>query len=85
MATIIMDIAKLAVLDIWFPTLPVVELQRHQAVVNAIAWGPHTSCHICIAGDDSQALIWDLSSMGQPVEEGLDPVLACPFSFDDRD
>ncbi|KAK2362329.1 Transducin/WD40 repeat superfamily protein [Trifolium repens] len=76
MATIIMDTAKVVVLDIRFPTLPVVELQRHQASVNAIAWAPHSSCHICTAGDDSQALIWDLSSMGQPVEGGLDPILA---------
>ncbi|KAJ0798677.1 putative transcription factor WD40-like family [Helianthus annuus] len=38
MATIIMDSAKVVVLDIRFPTLPVVELQRHQASVNAIAW-----------------------------------------------
>ncbi|XP_022017540.1 WD repeat-containing protein LWD1-like [Helianthus annuus] len=77
MATIIMDSAKLALLDIRFPTLPVVELQRHEAVVNAIAWAPRSSCHICTAGDDSQALIWDLSSMGQLIEEGVDPVLAC--------
>lgn len=64
MATIIMDNPKVVVLDIRYPTLPVVELQRHQASVNAIAWAPHSSCHICTAGDDSQALIWDLSSMG---------------------
>ncbi|GLU24112.1 hypothetical protein SLE2022_400730 [Rubroshorea leprosula] len=76
MATIIMDSAKVVVLDIRFPTLPVVELQRHQASANAIACAPHSSCHICTAGDDSQALIWDLSSMGQPVEGGLDPILA---------
>ncbi|GLU24111.1 hypothetical protein SLE2022_400730 [Rubroshorea leprosula] len=71
-----MDSAKVVVLDIRFPTLPVVELQRHQASANAIACAPHSSCHICTAGDDSQALIWDLSSMGQPVEGGLDPILA---------
>lgn len=76
MATIIMDSPKVVVLDIRFPTLPVVELQRHQANANAIAWAPHSSCHICTAGDDMQALIWDLSSMGQPVEGGLDPILA---------
>ncbi|GAV71598.1 WD40 domain-containing protein, partial [Cephalotus follicularis] len=69
MATIIMDTAKVVVLDIRFPTLPVVD-------VNAIAWAPHNSYHICTAGDDSQALIWDLSSMGQPVGGGLDPILA---------
>ena len=38
-----------------YPTLPVAELQRHQAPVNALAWAPHSSCHICTAGDDSQA------------------------------
>ena len=58
-------------LDIRFPTLPVAELQRHQAPVNALAWAPHSSCHICTAGDDSQALIWDLSNMAQPLDQGL--------------
>ncbi|CAM6088722.1 unnamed protein product [Calypogeia fissa] len=76
MATIVMDSAKVIVLDIRFPTLPVAELQRHQACVNAVAWAPHSSCHICTAGDDSQALIWDLSTMTTPVEGGLDPILA---------
>jgi WD repeat-containing protein 68 len=34
------------------PKLPVVELQGHQASVNAIAWAPHSSCHICTTGKD---------------------------------
>jgi WD repeat-containing protein 68 len=76
MATILMDSSKIVVLDIRYPTIPVAELQRHQASVNAIAWAPHSSCHICTAGDDSQALIWDLSSISQPVDGGLDPILA---------
>uniref|UniRef100_K3YZ85 Uncharacterized protein n=1 Tax=Setaria italica TaxID=4555 RepID=K3YZ85_SETIT len=92
MATIIMDSPKVVVLDIRYPTLPVVELHRHHAPVNAIAWAPHSSCHICTAGDDMQALIWDLSSMGTgsnggnngngnaaaaaAAEGGLDPILA---------
>ena len=76
MATVMMDSYKVIVLDIRFPTLPVAELQRHQACVNALSWAPHSSCHICTAGDDSQALIWDLSSMSQPVDGGLDPILA---------
>ncbi|KAJ7545507.1 hypothetical protein O6H91_09G123000 [Diphasiastrum complanatum] len=76
MATIFLDSLKVVVLDIRLPTLPVAELQRHQAAVNAIAWAPHSSCHICTAGDDSQALIWDLSNMSQPVDGGLDPILA---------
>jgi len=76
MATILMDSCKVVVLDIRFPTLPVYELQRHAACVNAVAWAPHSSCHICTAGDDSQALIWDLSPMSQPADGGLDPILA---------
>lgn len=54
-----------------FPTLPVAELQRHTAPVNTLAWAPHSSCHICTAGDDAQALIWDLSSMSQPLDQDL--------------
>lgn len=76
MATILMDSPKVVVLDIRRPTVPLAELQRHQACVNALAWAPHSSCHICTAGDDSQALIWDLTSMTQPHEGGLDPILA---------
>lgn len=76
MATILMDSSKVVVLDIRYPTLPVAELRRHQAPVNALAWAPHSSCHICTAGDDSQALIWDLSTMSQPMDSSLDPILA---------
>ncbi|CAN1165434.1 WD repeat-containing protein LWD1 [Linum perenne] len=67
MAIFKMDSAEVMVLDIRFPTLPVVD-------VNSIAWAPNSTCHICTDGDDSQALIWDLSSMGQPVD-GVDPIL----------
>lgn len=56
MATILMDSLKVVILDIRYPTVPVSELQRHQACVNAIAWAPHSACHICSAGDDSQVL-----------------------------
>ena len=59
------------ILDIRFPTLPVAELQRHQAPVNALAWAPHSSCHICTAGEDAQALIWDLTTMAKPLEQSL--------------
>ncbi|KAL8045611.1 hypothetical protein ABFX02_08G125600 [Erythranthe guttata] len=75
MATIVMDSKKVVVLDIRFPTLPVMELQSHRASVNAVAWAPHSSCHLCTAGDDSQALIWDLSSTGQQPDGSFDPIL----------
>jgi WD repeat-containing protein 68 len=57
MNTILMDSSKAVVLDIRFPIVLVAELQRHQASVNAIAWVPHSSCHICTVGDDSHDLI----------------------------
>lgn len=77
MATIIMDQAKVVILDIRYPTCPVAELTRHQAPVTSLAWAPHSSSHICTAGDDAQALIWDLSGSNVPSERtGLDPILA---------
>jgi WD40 repeat protein len=33
----------------------------------------YSSCHICTAGDDHQALIWDIQQMPRPIE---DPILA---------
>ncbi|KAG2483612.1 hypothetical protein HYH03_017554 [Edaphochlamys debaryana] len=87
MATILMDSPKVVILDIRYPTLPVAELHRHQAPVNALAWAPHSAQHICTAGDDSQALIWDVSAIGGGGGSGqaaggsggdmsLDPILA---------
>jgi WD repeat-containing protein 68 len=76
MATMEMDSAKVVVLDIRVPALPVAELKKHRAAVNTLAWAPHSSRNICTAGDDAQALIWDLSSVAQPGEDGMDPMLA---------
>lgn len=45
----------------------------YRASVNGIAWAPHSSCHICTAGDDNQALIWDIQQMPRAIE---DPILA---------
>eukprot|EP00891_Asterochloris_glomerata_P006988 jgi/Astpho2/6988/fgenesh1_pm.00107_%23_16_t len=77
MATVLMDSMKVVVLDIRYPTMPVAELQRHQGTVTSLAWAPHSSCHICTAGEDHQALIWDLTTMSQTnLDPGLDPILA---------
>ncbi|XP_022737283.1 protein TRANSPARENT TESTA GLABRA 1-like [Durio zibethinus] len=72
MATILMDSNKVVILDIRSPTIPVAELERHRASVNAIAWAPHSSKHICSAGDDTQALIWELPTVVGP--NGIDPL-----------
>ena len=74
LATFRVDSRRTIILDIRVPSLPVAELGGHLGCVNATAWAPHSSCHICTAGDDSQALIWDLSQMPKrPIE---DPILA---------
>lgn len=61
------------ILDIRIPSMPVSVLKNHNGYVNGIAWAPHSTCHICTAADDSQALIWDVHQIPRPVE---DPILA---------
>ncbi|XP_022140838.1 protein TRANSPARENT TESTA GLABRA 1 [Momordica charantia] len=72
MATILMDSNKVVILDIRSPSVPVAELERHQSSVNAIAWAPRSCRHICSAGDDRQALIWELPMVAGP--NGIDPM-----------
>ena len=38
------------ILDIRVPCTPVARLSNHRACVNGIGWAPHSSCHICTAG-----------------------------------
>ncbi|XP_031269177.1 protein TRANSPARENT TESTA GLABRA 1 [Pistacia vera] len=72
MATILMDSNKVVILDIRSPTMPVAELERHRASVNAISWAPQSCRHICSVGDDTQALIWELPPVAGP--NGIDPM-----------
>nr|BAX02596.1 WD-repeat [Tricyrtis sp. Shinonome] len=78
MATILMDSNRVVVLDIRSPAMPVAELQRHRAAVNAVSWAPQSSRHICSAGDDGKALIWELPvaavAPAVPLDK-VDPVL----------
>lgn len=73
LATFGMDSQTAIVLDIRIPSRPAAELSAHTACINALQWAPHSSCHIATAGDDAQTLIWDLSSMPEPVTT---PILA---------
>nr|QYO90093.1 transparent testa glabra 1 [Sicyos edulis] len=72
MATILMDSNKVVILDIRSPSVPVAELERHHSSVNAIAWAPRSCRHICSAGDDKQALIWELPIVAAP--DAIDPI-----------
>jgi WD repeat-containing protein 68 len=56
LATFVMDHCPIVILDIRVPSIPVAELHGHDQSVNAIAWAPHSHCHICSAGDDAQVL-----------------------------
>ncbi|GER46748.1 WD40 repeat protein [Striga asiatica] len=73
MATILMDSNKVVILDIRSPAVPVAELERHTASVNAISWAPQSCRHICSAGDDGRALLWELPTVAGP--NGIDPML----------
>nr|SVE69796.1 EOG090X060Z [Eubosmina coregoni] len=73
LASIAMDASEVVILDVRVPCTPVARLSNHRACVNGIAWAPHSSCHICTAGDDHQALIWDIQQMPRAIE---DPILA---------
>lgn len=74
LAVVVMDSNKTAILDIRMPAKAVAEPQGHASCVNALAWAPHSAAHICTAGDDAQALIWDLGEM--PHKKIEDPILA---------
>jgi len=73
LATIMMDRLNVVILDIRMPMFPVATLNGHTNSVNAICWAPHSCCHVCTAGDDKQALIWDLTPIPNPID---DPILA---------
>jgi len=66
-ATFEIDSNKVIIIDARVPMVPVCTLEGHQGLVNTISWAPHSPCHICTAGDDKSALIWDLSVVPQPV------------------
>ena len=75
LATVAMDCDSVTILDVRSPAMPVAELSGHHSNVNAVAWAPHSTCHICTAGDDSQALIWDLQRAVQG-NRHLEPILS---------
>jgi WD repeat-containing protein 68 len=67
------DSDEVVLLDLRAPSIPALTLRTHKAPVNAVSWAPHSSCHICTVADDSQALIWDVRTLPDPVD---DPILA---------
>ncbi|KAI3378169.1 hypothetical protein SNEBB_004830 [Seison nebaliae] len=72
-ATIALRSSDVFIFDIRVPSTPVARLTSHVAPVNAVCWAPHSACHIVTVGDDSLALIWDVSRV--PIVNE-DPILA---------
>ncbi|CAJ0582191.1 unnamed protein product, partial [Mesorhabditis spiculigera] len=73
LCTFAKDSTEVVIVDTRVPCTPVARLRNHRASVNGVSWAPHSSCHLCTAGDDSQALIWDIHELPRPVD---DPILA---------
>lgn len=80
MAVLAADSPVVTVLDVRYPAAPVARLARHTGTVNALVWAPHSACHLCSAGDDGNALIWDVTAAGSgpraAPDTSLDPILA---------
>ena len=73
--------SQVFILDIRYPKNPALILNRHKGTCNAVRWSPHNMGYICTAGDDHQALIWDVNGIlgsSDPPQGTLDvdPVLA---------
>ncbi|XP_065191757.1 DDB1- and CUL4-associated factor 7-like [Sycon ciliatum] len=68
LAAFCLESEEVVILDIRVPCMPLARLRNHRAPVNGITWAPQSSCHICTAGDDRQALIWDIQLMPNPID-----------------
>ncbi|GLT29140.1 hypothetical protein SLA2020_040250 [Shorea laevis] len=65
-----MDSNKVVIVDIQFPTTPLMELCRHKGSVNATSWTPYNGRLLCSVGDDSWALIWEVVAAGDRSKNG---------------
>jgi len=77
LATMKMGSSQVNILDIRAPCDPLMVLQPEKGPgsnVNGIAWAPNSACHLCTAGEDKKALIWDISQAKQGTT--LEPCLA---------
>ena len=87
LATVAMDACEVIILDVRVPCTPVARLNNHRACVNGIAWAPHSSCHICTAGESERSWVglrtWApmcLSSLKIPFSGFLQYALAYKFT-----
>ena len=74
-ATFHQESSSVLILDIRVPAVPVTELHGHNGCLTSIGWSPHSSDHICTAGYDSQALVWDISHSTKQ-KQNCEPLLS---------
>ena len=58
-------------MDVRVPCRPLARFGNHRGFINGIAWAPHSTVHICTAGSDRQALIWQMNHFNRD-----EPILA---------
>ncbi|CAD8076226.1 unnamed protein product [Paramecium sonneborni] len=77
LAIIEMDVNYVTLLDTRQPLLPLAKLKNHKDFVNAIAWAPESTTHLCSVSDDFSALIWDFSELQNKQNDlnSIDPLL----------
>jgi len=71
LATVAHEACEIVILDVRVPCRPIQKFGNHRGSVNGFAWAPHSNVHICTAGSDRQALIWQMNNLN-PTE----PILA---------
>uniref|UniRef100_A0A915DMG8 Uncharacterized protein n=1 Tax=Ditylenchus dipsaci TaxID=166011 RepID=A0A915DMG8_9BILA len=71
LATVANESNEVVILDVRAPCRPIAKFSNHRGSVNGIAWAPHSTVHICTAGSDRQALIWQMNHFNKD-----EPILA---------
>uniref|UniRef100_A0A914HH00 WD_REPEATS_REGION domain-containing protein n=1 Tax=Globodera rostochiensis TaxID=31243 RepID=A0A914HH00_GLORO len=71
LATVAHDSNEVVILDVRIPCRPMARFGNHRGAINGITWAPHSTVHLCTAGSDRQALIWQMNHFNRE-----EPILA---------
>ncbi|KAL3112990.1 hypothetical protein niasHT_013455 [Heterodera trifolii] len=71
LATVAQESKEVVILDVRVPCRPMAKFGNHRAAINGITWAPHSTVHLCTAGSDKQALIWQMNHFNRD-----EPILA---------
>lgn len=76
--TSLISVFQVVILDVRVPCTPVARLNNHRACVNGIAWAPHSSCHICTAGNRGYRTQPEMSDLSTRSAAALTPTFSPP-------